>query len=63
VTVLWIGFSGPARDTTIPFTVNLSEVVMVETAGGTPRLVLDIGGVTQYATYASGSGWSMDITS
>ncbi len=39
------------------FTVNFSEAVTVNTAGGTPRLAvtLDVGG-TVYATYLSGSG-------
>lgn len=37
------------------FPVALSEAVGVT---GTPRLALDIGGVTRYATYASGSGTS-----
>jgi hypothetical protein len=38
------------------FTVNASEAVIVDSAGGTPRLALDIGGVTRYANYVSGSG-------
>ncbi|MGR7921644.1 DUF4347 domain-containing protein [Zobellella denitrificans] len=42
----------------LSFTVNVSEAVLVNTAGGTPRLVLDIGGVTRYADYVSGSGSS-----
>lgn len=37
----------------IPFTVNLDEAVVVT---GSPRLQLDIGGVTRYASYVSGSG-------
>lgn len=40
----------------IVFPVNLSENV---TVSGTPRLVMDIGGVTRYATYVSGSGTSV----
>ncbi|WP_413044195.1 DUF4347 domain-containing protein [Pseudomonas sp. YJ42] len=40
----------------LSFTVNASEAVLVDTGGGTPRLALDIGGVTRYATYVSGSG-------
>ncbi|MCE5983706.1 DUF4347 domain-containing protein [Pseudomonas sp. LF19] len=40
----------------LSFTVNTSEAVSVDTSGGTPRLLLDIGGVTRYATYVSGSG-------
>ncbi|MEK7801384.1 MAG: arabinofuranosidase catalytic domain-containing protein [Pseudomonadota bacterium] len=42
--------------TPIVFPVNLSENVTVT---GTPRLAMDIGGVTRYATYASGSGTSV----
>ncbi len=41
--------------TTVPFTVNMSEVVNVT---GTPRIAVDVGGVTRYATYASGTGTS-----
>lgn len=40
----------------IPFTVNVSEAVTVDTSGGTPRIAVDVGGVTRYATYTSGSG-------
>ncbi len=40
----------------IPFTVNMSEAVNVDTSGGTPRIAVDVGGVTRYATYASGTG-------
>lgn len=36
----------------IDFTLGLSESVIV---GGTPRLVLNVGGVTRYALYTSGS--------
>ena len=43
---------------TLSFTVNFSENITVNTVGGTPRLALDIGGVTKYATYQSGSGSS-----
>lgn len=46
---------GAAAFSSIPFTVNLAESVTVT---GAPRLVLDIGGVTRYATYTSGSGTS-----
>jgi hypothetical protein len=42
-------YAGPP----ILFTVNLDETVVVT---GTPRLQLDIGGVTRYAPYVSGSG-------
>ena len=47
------GISLSAYAAPIPFTVNLSENVVVT---GSPRLQLDIGGVTRYAPYASGSG-------
>ncbi len=40
----------------LDFTVNTDEIVTVNTGGGTPRLVLDIGGVTKYASYVSGTG-------
>ncbi|PLP95591.1 hypothetical protein CYD26_03025 [Pseudomonas sp. FFUP_PS_473] len=39
----------------LSFTVNTSEDVVVDTIGGTPRLVLTVGGVTRYATYVSGA--------
>lgn len=39
--------------TGIPFSIALSEPVTVT---GTPRIQLNVGGVTRYATYASGSG-------
>lgn len=41
--------------TSIPFTVNVSKVVNVT---GAPRIAVDVGGVTRYANYASGSGTS-----
>ncbi|MFK2905978.1 DUF4347 domain-containing protein [Dyella ginsengisoli] len=54
--------SAPANGTyvagqNLDFTVNFSEAVVVDTAGGTPRLAvtLDTGG-TVYADYVSGSG-------
>ncbi|MCG8522489.1 MAG: Ig-like domain-containing protein [Pseudomonadales bacterium] len=37
-------------------TVNTSGAITVNTAGGTPRIVLDIGGSAAYANYLSGSG-------
>ena len=40
---------------TVTYTVNMSENVTVNTAGGTPQLALNDGGT---ATYASGSGTS-----
>lgn len=46
--------SGPAlAAVNIPLSVTLSEAV---TVSGLPRLILDVGGTTRYATYASGSG-------
>ncbi len=44
--------------TAVPFTVNMSEPVTVDTSGGTPRIAIDVGGVTRYASYDSGSGTS-----
>ncbi|MFA7275829.1 MAG: hypothetical protein WC043_03390 [Pseudobdellovibrionaceae bacterium] len=38
---------------TIPFTVTMSESVNVT---GTPRIVLNVGGATRYATYTAGTG-------
>lgn len=40
----------------IPISVTFSEVVNVNTTGGTPRLLLETGTTDRYATYASGSG-------
>ncbi|WP_349573600.1 hypothetical protein, partial [Azotobacter salinestris] len=40
----------------LSFGVQTSEAVIVETAGGTPRLALSLGGTTRYADYVAGSG-------
>jgi hypothetical protein len=49
-------FSFPAfAGTSIPFTINLSKAVNVT---GNPRIAVDVGGVTRYATYTSGTGTS-----
>lgn len=45
----------PAAAASLSFTVVASEPVTVT---GTPRIAIDVGGVTRYATYASGSGTS-----
>ena len=45
--------ASPVAAATLNFTLNASEPVTVT---GTPRLAIDVGGVTRYATYASGSG-------
>ncbi|WP_310417002.1 cadherin-like domain-containing protein [Mycoplana sp. BE70] len=42
----------------IDFTVNLSEAVVVTTSGGTPRLAIDLSSGTVYAQYIGGSGSS-----
>ncbi|MFJ4375476.1 DUF4347 domain-containing protein [Pseudomonas japonica] len=42
----------------LQFTVNTSEPVIIDTSSGTPRVALNIGGVTRYAEYVSGSGTS-----
>lgn len=44
--------------TNLSFTLSTSEPVTVDTSGGVPRLPLNVGGVTRYATYASGTGSS-----
>ena len=44
-----LSYAGPP----IPFTVNLDETVIVT---GSPRLQLDVGGITRFAPYVSGSG-------
>lgn len=41
-------------DVSFNFSVTFDQVVTV--AGGTPRIVLDIGGTTRYADYVSGTG-------
>ncbi|HXI51045.1 MAG TPA: tandem-95 repeat protein, partial [Candidatus Saccharimonadales bacterium] len=41
---------------TLEFTVTLSEFVVVDTNGGWPRLVLDIGGTNGFADFVDGSG-------
>lgn len=54
-TVLVVLILSPAAHaaTSIPFTISTSEAVNVT---GTPRIAVDVGGVTRYATYTSGSG-------
>jgi hypothetical protein len=59
-----VSVSVPANGTyvagqNLDFTVNLSEAVIVDTSGGTPRIAvtLDSGGIV-YADYISGSGSS-----
>ena len=47
--------STPASAALLTFTVTTSEPVMVT---GVPRIAIDVGGVTRYATYAAGSGTS-----
>ncbi len=44
--------SGQALD----FTVHFGSAVTVDVTSGTPRIALDIGGITRYADYFSGSG-------
>jgi hypothetical protein len=44
--------------TNLDLIVNYDKAITVYTTGGTPRLVLNIGGQTQYANYLSGSGTS-----
>lgn len=40
----------------VTVTVTMDANTIVDTAGGLPRIALNIGGTTVYATYASGSG-------
>jgi hypothetical protein len=40
----------------LPFTLNLSENVLVDATGGTPSMALKVGGDTISASYASGTG-------
>jgi flagellar hook assembly protein FlgD len=42
----------------IEITVSFTEPVTVNTAGGTPRLLLETGSTDRYASYSSGSGTS-----
>jgi len=49
-----VGITYNAGDV-LTFTVNTSEAVLVNTAGGKPQIALDIGGTTVYATYIGGS--------
>ncbi len=42
----------------LDFTVNMSEAVDVDTTGGTPRIAVNVGGVTRYASYSGGTGTS-----
>ncbi len=53
-----MAYSNPAQAAISPlsFTVNLNEAVNVNTSSGTPRITLNVGGQTRYATYASGTG-------
>lgn len=44
---------GSAHAATLDFTLTTSKPATVT---GTPRLAIDVGGVTRYATYAAGSG-------
>lgn len=49
-----ISFANFAHSSTsIPFTINMDDVVIVT---GTPRIQMDVGGMTRYANYTSGSG-------
>lgn len=40
----------------LDFSVHFDSAVTVNTAGGTPRVALTIGGTTRYASYQSGTG-------
>ncbi len=49
---------GPVQAAVTPldFAVNMNEATVVDTTGGTPRIAINVGGVTRYASYAAGSG-------
>jgi hypothetical protein len=51
-------FATSAFAAPLSFTVNMSEAVNVNTVGGVPRIAVNVGGVTRYASYASGTGTS-----
>ena len=53
--LLCLMLASPVAAPSLSFTVNTSEPVVVT---GTPRLAIYVGGVTHYATYASGTGSS-----
>lgn len=44
--------------TSIPFTITMNEAVTVNTGGGTPRIAVNVGGITRYASYNAGTGTS-----
>src|SRR5690606_10079638 len=41
------------------FTVNTSEIVTINTSGGTPRIALAIGSTTRYASYVGSSATAL----
>lgn len=52
--LLFFAMTGVAfAATSIPFTINMSEAVNV---AGTPRIAVNVGGVSRYATYSAGTG-------
>ncbi len=54
--LFFIGLPQANATTSLPFTLNMSEAVNVDTAGGTPRVAITVGSTTRYANYTSGSG-------
>jgi len=46
--LLCSGLTGPvhAAVTPLDFAVNMNEATVVDTGGGTPRIAIDVGGVT-----------------
>ena len=55
VALLTALLSGSAAAATLNFTLAVSEPVTVT---GSPRIAIDVGGVTRYASYTAGSGTS-----
>lgn len=52
-TAVWLISATAAPAATLNFSITASEPVTVT---GSPRLAIDVGGVTRYATYAAGTG-------
>lgn len=52
----WFVASPAGAALNMPFTVTMSEAVNVVTSGGTPRIAVNVGEVTRYASYTAGTG-------
>jgi len=56
--LLFLSSASAFAGTSIPFTITMNEAVTVNTGGGTPRIAVNVGGVTRYASYSAGTGTS-----